>query len=161
MGGAFGREHASHRDDTTFRGRVCDLTGRAFKENECKWPMWRACRRAGLRKITWHVLRHTFASHLVMKGVPLKAVQELMGHATIEMTLRYSHLSPEVGRGAVQLLDRHGNGHHPVSQLAESKGENQWRRRESKERLGIALRDPGWPCVGLSPQHCNGEEFAA
>jgi site-specific recombinase XerD len=44
-----------------------------------------------------------------MKGVPLKTVQELMGYATIEMTLRYSHLSPEVGRGAVQLLDRHGN----------------------------------------------------
>ena len=39
----------------------------------------------------------------------VKAVQELMGHATIEMTLRYSHLSREVGRGAVQLLDRHGN----------------------------------------------------
>jgi site-specific recombinase XerD len=44
-----------------------------------------------------------------MKGVPVKAVQALMGHATIEMTLRYSHLSPEVGRSAVQLLDRHGN----------------------------------------------------
>jgi len=44
-----------------------------------------------------------------MKGVPLKAVQDLMGHATIEMTLRYSHLSPEVGRSAVQPLDRHGN----------------------------------------------------
>ena len=44
-----------------------------------------------------------------MKGVPLKAVQELMGHATIEMTLRYSHLSAEVGRNAVQLLDRRGN----------------------------------------------------
>ena len=87
----------------------CAESGRAFKENECKWPMWRACKKAGLRKISWHVLRHTFASHLVMKGVPLKAVQELMGHATIEVTLRYSHLSPEVGRGAVQLLDRHGN----------------------------------------------------
>ena len=87
----------------------CAEGGRAWKENECKWPIWRACKKAGLRKISWHVLRHTFASHLVMKGVPLKAVQELMGHATIEMTLRYSHLSPEVGRGAVQLLDRHGN----------------------------------------------------
>ena len=39
-----------------------------------------------------------------MKGVPLKAVQELMGHATIEMTLRYSHLSAEVGRSAVRLV---------------------------------------------------------
>jgi len=75
----------------------CAEGGRAWKENEYKWPMWRACKKAGLRKISWHVLRHTFASHLVMKGVPLKAVQELMGHATIEMTLRYSHLSPEIG----------------------------------------------------------------
>ncbi len=43
-----------------------------------------------------------------MRGVPLKAVQELMGHATIEMTMRYAHLSPDVRRNAVQLLD-HGN----------------------------------------------------
>jgi len=88
----------------------CAEAGRAWKENECKWPLWRACKKAGLRRISWHVLRHSFASHLVMQRVPLKAVQELMGHATIEMTLRYAHLSPEVGRNAVQLLDRRGNG---------------------------------------------------
>jgi site-specific recombinase XerD len=44
-----------------------------------------------------------------MRGVPLKVVQELLGHATIEMTMRYSHLSPDVGRDAVQVLDRGGN----------------------------------------------------
>jgi site-specific recombinase XerD len=64
------------------------------------------CKRAGLRRIGWHALRHTFASHLVMRGVPLKAVQELMGHATIEMTMRYAHLSPDVRRSAVQMLLR-------------------------------------------------------
>jgi integrase len=109
-----------HADTGTCKPR------RAFKENECKWPMRRACRRARLRKITWHVLRHTFASHLVMSGVPLKAVQELMGHTTIEMTLRYSHLSTEVGRSAVQLLDRHGNstatGTTPISPGAPPSG---------------------------------------
>ncbi len=47
----------------------------------------------------------TFASHLAMRGVPLKAVQELMGHATIDMTMRYAHLSPNVKKDAVRALD--------------------------------------------------------
>jgi len=45
-----------------------------------------------------------------MRGVPLKVVQELMGHATVEMTMRYAHLSPNVPRDAVKLLDRTGLG---------------------------------------------------
>jgi integrase len=43
-----------------------------------------------------------------MRGVPLKAVQELMGHSTTEMTMRYAHLSPHVPREAVKLLDHGG-----------------------------------------------------
>ena len=65
------------------------------------------CKKAELAKrITTHGLRHTFASHLVMRGASLKAVQELLGHESIEMTLRYSHLTPDVKREAVRLLDR-------------------------------------------------------
>jgi len=83
----------------------CDEGGNWLTKAECKWPLWRACKRAGLRRIGWHVLRHTFASHLAMRGAPLKAIQELMGHATIQMTMRYAHLSPQVARDAVRLLD--------------------------------------------------------
>ena len=53
-----------------------------------------------------HDLRHTYGSHLAMRGVALKVIQELMGHATIEMTMRYAHLSPEARESAVQELDR-------------------------------------------------------
>lgn len=40
-----------------------------------------------------------------MRGVPVKAVQELLGHATIEMTMRYAHLAPAIHRDAVAQLD--------------------------------------------------------
>jgi integrase len=83
----------------------CKASGEMYRKEETKHPLWRACKRAGLRRIGWHCLRHTFASHLVMRGAPIKAVQELMGHSTIEMTMRYSHLSPDVRRDAVSLLD--------------------------------------------------------
>ena len=53
-----------------------------------------ACEEARIEGVTWHTLRHTFASRLVMAGVDLKTVQDLMGHKTIAMTARYAHLSP-------------------------------------------------------------------
>ena len=83
----------------------CDLDGRVLTEGETRGPLWRACKRAGLRPITWHVARHTFASHLVMRGGTMSAVQELLGHSTILMTMRYAHLGPEVVRETVRLLD--------------------------------------------------------
>jgi site-specific recombinase XerD len=60
---------------------------------------------AGIVKFTWHCLRHTFISRLVMKGVDLRTVQELVGHKTISMTVRYAHLAPEHNQAAVEKLD--------------------------------------------------------
>jgi len=65
-----------------------------------------ACRRAGLTDVTFHDLRHTFASRLVMAGVDLPTVQALMGHKTIAMTMRYTHLAPGHKRTAIAVLDR-------------------------------------------------------
>ncbi len=83
----------------------CDLDGKRLIRDQCVGPLAQACRRAHLRNITWHQLRHTFASHLVMRGVPLRSVQELLGHQSIEMTMRYAHLAPAAQRAAVQVLD--------------------------------------------------------
>jgi site-specific recombinase XerD len=60
---------------------------------------------AGISNFTWHCLRHTFISRLVMKGVDLRTVQELAGHKTISMTVRYAHLAPEHNQAAVERLD--------------------------------------------------------
>ncbi len=63
-----------------------------------------AVRATKLRDFTWHCLRHTFASRLVMAGVDLRTVQELMGHKSIQMTVRYSHLAPKHTLAAVERL---------------------------------------------------------
>jgi len=63
-----------------------------------------ALAKSKIRDFTWHCLRHTFCSRLVMAGVPLKSVQELMGHKTIQMTARYAHLAPEYLRNAVEMI---------------------------------------------------------
>lgn len=83
----------------------CTMASEVFTVGEPRYWLTRFCRKAGLREIGWHTLRHTFASHLAMRGAPLKAIQELLGHATIQMTMRYAHLAPEVARDAVRLLD--------------------------------------------------------
>ena len=67
-----------------------------------------ACRKAGVEDFSWHCLRHTFASRLVMAGVGLRTVQELMGHKGIGMTCRYAHLSPDHQAEAVHRLDGWG-----------------------------------------------------
>jgi integrase len=87
----------------------CREDGAPFTPGHLKHPLTRALRRAGISRehgqIGWHDLRHTYGSHLAMRGVPIKVIQELMGHATLEMTLKYAHLSPETKRAAVQVLD--------------------------------------------------------
>ncbi|WP_342378123.1 tyrosine-type recombinase/integrase [Myxococcus stipitatus] len=88
----------------------CQPDGEPLTASMTEHRLSLAVRRAGITRergcITWHDLRHTYGSHLAMRGVPLKVIQELMGHVTIEMTMRYAHLAPEARESAVQLLDR-------------------------------------------------------
>jgi integrase len=75
-------------------------------ERDRDWERWfeRCVREAKVPDFHWHDLRHTFASRLVMAGVDLRTVQELLGHKSILMTMRYAHLAPAHLRDAVERL---------------------------------------------------------
>jgi integrase len=64
------------------------------------------CLDAKIPNFTWHCLRHTFASRLVMAGVDIRTVQELLGHRSIVTTMRYAHLAPKHQADAVERLAR-------------------------------------------------------
>jgi len=84
----------------------CSNKGKPLRYDKYRLMLQYSCQMAGLKKIGWHTLRHTFASHLVCKGVSLKTIQELLGHADMKMTMRYAHLLPTTLREAINLLDK-------------------------------------------------------
>lgn len=82
----------------------CDKFGKPY--GDIKKSFLSAINKAGIINFHFHDLRHTFASRLVMAGVDLNTVRELLGHKSLEMTLRYSHLSPNHKMQAVAVLDK-------------------------------------------------------
>lgn len=93
--------------------REAEVSGSPYLFRNCHGEPYRSVRtafehrvqRAGIIDFHFHDLRHTFASRLVMAGVDIRTVQELMGHKTISMTLRYAHLSPAHKRKAIEALE--------------------------------------------------------
>ena len=88
-----------------------EVFGNKRKKAPSFYKAWQATTAAAIkdgldqRDLCWHTLRHTFASRLVIAGVPVNAVQQLLGHQSIQMVMRYAHLAPGHLRDAVHLLD--------------------------------------------------------
>ncbi len=85
------------------RPHVC-LSQKGGRYHSVRTAFETALRRADIKDFTFHDLRRTFASRLVMAGVDLTTVKELLGHKDIKMTLRYAHLSQDHKRQAVNRL---------------------------------------------------------
>jgi integrase len=81
------------------------VEGRVFQTRFIKTAYNNAVATAKLDDVNFHTLRHTFASWAVMRGVTLKELQELLGHSSLTMTMRYAHLAPEHLRTAVGRLE--------------------------------------------------------
>jgi integrase len=112
------------------RTYVFTLHGKRLRDIRTAFEV--AHKRAGLGKdVTFHTLRHTFASWYVMRpGSDLKVLQELLGHQDMKTTMIYSHLSPDYKRAARNLIGRQpvvlpGFGGHLVDKLASGQREAQ------------------------------------
>jgi len=81
----------------------CDNNGRPMES--IKTAFKNAVRRAGIKHIRFHDLRHTFATRLIEKNINIVTVKDLLGHADIKTTMRYSHPAPEYKRQAVEALN--------------------------------------------------------
>ena len=64
-------------------------TGQPFVDLKAGFAL--ACRKAGIEGVTWHTLRHTFASRVLDRGADIVTVQQLLGHSTVTVTMRYTH----------------------------------------------------------------------
>lgn len=67
--------------------------GRGGQRDNCRKAFASALKRAGLKDVTFHTLRHTFASQAVMNGMDLRTLQEILGHSKLDMVMRYAHLA--------------------------------------------------------------------
>jgi integrase len=92
--------------DPKSSGPVFTYAGWPMKDNNSSFPA--AVRRAGIEDFRFHDLRHTFASRLVQKGIPLYEVMHLTGHKSFSIVQRYAHLAPEYQERAIAALNDYG-----------------------------------------------------
>jgi integrase len=91
-----------------------------------------ACDKAKIGYVRFHDLRHTAGTWMVMSGIDLVTVKEILGHASIETTMRYAHPTPETKRRAVEVLGA-------IFDLESEKMVKKWSNREDKEGVSAVI----------------------
>ena len=99
------------RDATPFVFPSPRNPDRPYSDNLALW--YRVRREAGIEDVRLHDLRHTYASHAAMNGVPVLVVARMLGHSNVRMTLRYAHLgdreieaaAERIGRSVAAIMD--------------------------------------------------------
>jgi integrase len=103
--------------------------------------------RAEVRGFRFHDLRHTFASHYMMRGGSLYDLKDILGHADIAMTMRYAHLSPQHLRVGVERLEGLAAGRPMAHEMAQSArmslapGDSRRATAENSSRAPVAQVD--------------------
>ena len=80
-------------------------TGGYRRQGQVRYELGRACKAAGFRCISPHILRHSFGSNLAMANTNIYAISTLMGHSSVTMTARYAHLAEDGLRASACVLD--------------------------------------------------------
>lgn len=112
------RSHYTADDDLVFGH---PHTGNPLDRSKVRKRFKAAIRRAGVRDVTFHELRHTFGTRMAAAGVPMRTLQEWMGHRDHDTTLIYAHYSPDAQRER-ELIDRAfgSTGSNSGSELSET-----------------------------------------
>jgi integrase len=126
------RKQAQDVFETSQRSKVAGHTDLVYvfrdggdpQHNYRRW-FNEALAEAKIKDYSWHCNRHTFASRLVMAGVDLRTVAELMGHSSIQMTMRYAHLAPQHNRAAVDRLVPVSVTNRPAKKTGEKSAQSE------------------------------------
>jgi site-specific recombinase XerD len=102
----------------------CNDDGSMLRPGQFQEVLWAAQKRAGLRRIRWHDLRHSYASILASGGMPLFLIRGLLGHSSVQMTERYAHVAASQTAAYMPLLScvsPPANGPSPGPGMPESR----------------------------------------
>ena len=115
-GGAFYAALCRHKDAST--RMFSRSNSKAWKKSEQQRPMNEACAAAKIEQVTFHILRHTYASHLAMNQTPMRVIADQLGHKDTRITERhYAHLGRAFVRETIRTRLPHFGLSAPV-QLA-------------------------------------------